>query len=99
MTTSISPGIDIPEQRKLTSSLINNIGIAVAGQGGDATHTGIAMLRRAMALNPLDLGPRINLANFLVTQGHDDESEQLVTFVLKHDERNAVGWQLLGVIN
>lgn len=91
--------IEVPEQVKLQATLINNVGIAVAREGGDATHTGIAMLRRAIALNPLDLGPRVNLATFILEHGLDDEACELVTFVLKHNDQSDIAWQIMGVVN
>ena len=63
---------EISDQAKLGAALINNIGIAVAREGGDAVDTGIAMLRRAIGLNPLDCGHRLNLASFLLGHGADD---------------------------
>jgi tetratricopeptide (TPR) repeat protein len=91
--------ITVPEQAILTASLLNNIAIAAARDGGAALHAAIAMLRRAIALNPLDFGHRLNLATFLIELGRDDEAEELATFVLKHNDRAAIAWQIMGVVN
>lgn len=91
--------IAVPEQAVLTGRLFNNVGISVAREGGDALHSGIAMLRRAIGLNPLDLSHRANLAVFLVELGQDDEAEEICTFILKHQETNAYAWQVMGVVN
>jgi FkbM family methyltransferase len=90
--------IEVPEQARLTASLLNNVALAAASGGGDGLYGGLAMLRRAIALNPLDLGARLNLANYLLEAGEDGEAEELVTFVLKHDERADIGWQIMGVL-
>src|SRR5579862_2198161 len=89
----------VPDQARLMASLLNNVGIAAASDGGDGLHAGIAMLRRSIALNPLDLGARLNLANYLLQLGEDTEAEDLATFVLKHNERADIAWQVMGVIN
>lgn len=90
--------LDVPDHAKAQAALLNNVGIAAARENGDAQHAGIAMLRRAVALNPLDLGHRLNLANFLLELGADEEAEEIVTFVLKHDQRSAGAWQYMGVL-
>lgn len=91
--------IEISEQAIINSVMINNVGIAAAHEGADALHAGIAMIRRAMNANPLDLGYRTNLATFLLEQGKDEEAEELVIFVLKRNENHATAWQIMGVIN
>jgi FkbM family methyltransferase len=91
--------IEISEQAKLGASLINNVGIAAAAEGGDALHAGIAMLRRAVALNPTDLSHRLNLARFLLETDSEDEVESLCTFVLKHEQKSPMAWQIMGVVN
>lgn len=91
--------IEIPEQDKLTSQLLNNIGIAIGAEsGGEALPTAVAMIRRAMRLNPLDAGRMLNLASVLLRTGEDDEAERLVTTVLKRDQNLWLAWQILGFI-
>lgn len=96
--------LEIAEQARLNSARYNNVGIAIAREGGvrdgtEAQRTGIVMLRRAAALNPLDIGPRINLATYLYELGEIDEAESLCSFVLKHDPRSMIAWQIMGAIN
>lgn len=90
---------EVTDQQVLAASLINNLGIAVVRDNRDAVYTGIAMLRRAMALNPNDMHPRVNLASFLMEHGGDDESEALLAPVLQADQNSATAWQILGLIN
>lgn len=96
--------LNIAEQAQLNAARFNNLGIATAREGGvrdgtEALRSGITMLRRAVALNPLDIAARVNLATFLHDLGEDDEAESLCTFVLKHDQRSMIAWQLMGAIN
>jgi FkbM family methyltransferase len=91
--------IEIPEQDKLNSQLLNNIGIAVANEpGGVALPTALAMVRRAFRLNPLDVGRMLNLASLLVRTGEDDEAEHLLTICLKREPKLWLAWQVLGFI-
>lgn len=96
--------LEISDHHKLVSARFNNLGISIAREGGvrdgtEALRSGIVMIRRAMALNPLDMGPRINLATYLYDLGEIDEAESLCSFVLKHDPRSMIAWQIMGAIN
>lgn len=91
--------IEIPEQDKLTSQLLNNIGIAIGAEtGAVALPTAIAMVRRAYRLNPLDVGRMLNLASLLVRVGEDEEAEHLLTICLKREQSLWLAWQIMGFI-
>lgn len=91
--------IEIPEQDKLTSQLLNNIGIAMSNEpGGEALPAAVALIRRAMKLNPFDCGRMLNLASVLLRIGEDDEAERLIATVLKRDQNLWLAWQILGFI-
>ena len=87
---------EVPEETQLLSGLLNNVALAVAREGAKAT--GIAMLRRAVALNPLDVGRRVNLASLLIGTGEDDEAEFLLTGALGQADTIVSGWQMMGTI-
>jgi FkbM family methyltransferase len=80
------------------AATLNNVGIDAASLSGDALHAGIAMLRRAVALNPKDHGCALNLATILVEAGEYDEIESICAAVVKENERSPGAWQLLGVV-
>jgi FkbM family methyltransferase len=91
--------IEIPEQDKLTSSLLNNLGIAIGGEPGGATlPTAVAMLKKAFRLNPLDCGRMLNLASVLIRSGEDEEAEHLVTICINRDPKLWLSWQIMGWI-
>jgi FkbM family methyltransferase len=91
--------IEVPEQDKLTSQLLNNIAISISQErGGEPLATALAMQRRAMRLNPLDVGRMLNMANLLVRTGEDEEAEKLLTISLKREPKLWLAWQILGVI-
>ena len=91
--------ITIPEQVKAAAGLFNNFGIAVGNEGPAALHSTIAMLRRAIALDPLNIGHRANLTSFLVKTGDDDEAEGHCSVVLSHNPNYAHCWQIMGLIH
>ncbi|HXI76095.1 MAG TPA: FkbM family methyltransferase [Steroidobacteraceae bacterium] len=91
--------IEVSDQARNVASLLNNVGLAAAGDGGDGLEAGVAMIRRSIALNPLDLNLRMNLASLLMQRDADDEVEEICLFTLKHNENAAGAWSVLGVIH
>jgi FkbM family methyltransferase len=92
----MAAAIDVPDEAKLLSGLYNNIGLMVSRDG--AVATGVAMLRRAVALDPLDPGRRVNLASQLIGLGEDDEAEALLTAALSQDASLVAAWQMMGTL-
>lgn len=88
--------VQVPQEVSLLSGLLNNVGLAVARDG--ARETGIAMLRRAMALDPLDAGRRVNLASLLIGVGEDEEAEHLLTGALGQSDKIVCAWQMMGTL-
>lgn len=85
----------VPEQQQLAALLYNNLGLTIAHE---CLPTGIALLRRAVALNPdLDVN-RVNLSAFLVSAGDDEEAAALLAAVVKQNPSNSVAWDILGCI-
>jgi len=96
--------IEISEQKKLNAVRLNNLALQKGNKvkvrdGTAVLRTVIAELQRASALNPLDLGIRMNLAKFHHDLGEIDEAEKHCSFVLKHEERCIGAWQIMGAIN
>lgn len=88
--------IEVPEAQKLLSGLFNNLSLSAARDGGLVA--GIALMRRAMLVNPFDPARRVNLASQLIGVGEDDEAESLLAGVLSQTDKMPSAWQQMGVI-
>jgi FkbM family methyltransferase len=83
------------EQRQLNALLYNNLGILI---GPEVRASGIAMLRRAAALDPANPDFRLNLAAHLVSAGQNDEPFELLERVLAERPNDAIAWDIMGCL-
>jgi FkbM family methyltransferase len=83
------------EQAELSALLYNNLGILI---GPQVRASGIAMLRRAVMLNPLDPVLRLNLASHLASAGEDDEPFELLARVLAERPDDPIAWDIMGCL-
>lgn len=83
------------EQTRLAALLYNNLGLQIAGQ---ALPSAIAMLKRAVLLNPLDSNVRLNLASYLASAGEDAQAFTLISRVIEEQPQSFLAWGIMGAL-